>query len=357
MTVQPASINATPGLNKQEAEPAIKQTPLQLTTHLTNIDQYDAIVDSRPLAICQQSSLAGAMCLPVEDILAPNGRLANWSGILWLLGSANLAGSEHVLVIGQQTKRRQFIAGLLLLAGQRRITVLEDPVSRLMEEGNKFQSGANRATTRTRVFTAPMRSELIVLQSELGNLITTGAVLLDGRSEAEYYGAKIYAARGGHIPGAIHSPHRDWQHGSAAATGSTALYRSISPVTYAHDTFDSVIYLTKLHAAGVNARVYLAGWVEWAVNGALPVDSVSYPPRSATTGDTGKPSQSGLPATSGSTASVNSAPVNVAPADATMDEPSPGSNRTGLASAAAMVVLCLLVASFYTGRKFSGRTA
>lgn len=336
------------------------QATLQFVKHPDDVETYDAIVDTRPLASCQQSSLPGAICLPVEDVLAPNRRLANWSGLLWLLGSANLTGSEHVLIVGHRADRKQFIAGLLLLAGQRRITLAGSAVSELIKPNPRPSPGATRATSRTRVYTAPMRSELIVLQSELESLIHTGVTTLDGRSEHEYYGVSIRSIRGGHIPGAIHSPLSDWikpawnktslrktHQDDRASVSDVAepatpadLYRTLSPVVYGHDAFDGVVYLAALRAADVQARVYLAGWVEWATNSSLAVDSASFPvarPHSQPALDRHEPESTGG-------------------FSAVIDDHLHPDNRTGLLSAMAMIVLCLLIAIFYTGRKFSGRS-
>jgi len=171
---------------------------------------HEHIIDTRPLSSCQNSSLDGATCLPVEDVLAPNRRVANWSGILWLLGTANLTGNEHVIVVGQIADRRDFIAGLLLLAGQHRITVVEKPVSEFIGD-NIPKAGSTRATTRAQVYTAQMRSEFIILRNELSEFINSNQILLDGRTESEYYGSIVRSERGGHIPGAILSPLSGWR--------------------------------------------------------------------------------------------------------------------------------------------------
>lgn len=236
---------------------------------------YDDIIDTRPLASCRAASLAQAICLPVEDLLAPRQRLANWSGIYWLLGSAGLTGDEHLLIVGEQVQRREFIAGLLLLTGQRQITVLDAPMSNLLDAAGDSASGRQRATTRSAIYRAPMRSDLLMLQAQLQAHIRNGELLLDGRSEAEYHGATIHAGRGGHIPGAQLSPVQNWR--TAQAIDADA-YKYLKPIAYGHSNFDSIGYLAALHAAGVNARVYLPGWAEWAANGALPIDSASYPP-------------------------------------------------------------------------------
>ncbi len=298
-------------------------TPLLQKVTSLSVSDHEVIIDTRPLASCRQSSLPAAICLPVEDILAPQRRLANWSGIQWLLGSAGLSGNEHVLVTGQRPARREFIAGLLVLAGQHRVTVLDSPVVEMLPGTHQ---GTARSTTRTRVYAVPMRSDLIVLQSELLELTGTSAVLLDGRSEDAYYGVSINAARGGHIPGAVHRP-------LPGLLDSASVYQSVTAVSYAHDVFDSLVYFSALQMAGVPARVYLAGWVEWASIGALPVDSVSYPRAMINHG------------------SVKSGqrPVNV-PANAM-----PAISAVGVAVLALLAALALLAGGFITGRRFRAR--
>lgn len=294
-----------------------------LLQRVTVATSHDVIIDTRPLSSCRKSSLEGAMCLPVEDVMAPNRRLANWSGLLWLLGTAGLTGEERILVVGEQPARREVIAALLFLAGQSRVSLLESKVSELIADADQSYNGAARATTRTSVYKARMRSDLIVLRSELHTLLDTNVVIVDGRSEAEYFGASIRASRGGHIAGAIHSPLTDWR---SNAKTTAAAYRSTLPVAYAHDTYESLVYFAAMQATGVSAKVYLSGWVEWALDSRLPVDSVSYPVVH--------------PATVSSAVKSDKSSALLSPI-----------NKTGLA-VTALVFVCLLVASFSVGRKF-----
>ncbi|MDP2811126.1 MAG: hypothetical protein Q8O34_13345, partial [Rhodocyclaceae bacterium] len=91
-------------------------------TYVPKVEASGAVViDSRPLADCKRASLSGARCLPAEDFLGPQRRLPSERDILWLLGTAGLAGSETVLVVGQDATARDFVAGLLYLAGQKSV--------------------------------------------------------------------------------------------------------------------------------------------------------------------------------------------------------------------------------------------
>jgi len=237
----------------------------------------DVILDVRPAADCQSGSLPGARCLPAEDVLAPHRRLANISGILWLLGTAGLQGDEHVLIVGERGQQREFMAGLLYLAGQQRISILNQPLSRVTGGSDGQRPGSPRSLTREAVWQAPLRADRVLLRSELGaQLLRNDApVLIDGRSEAEYWGQRIRAVRGGHLPGAQHLAAASLS--SASGEAFDALAFGGEPVAYAHDTYEGLVYLSRLLARGVGARLYLEGWVGWASDGALPVDSLAFP--------------------------------------------------------------------------------
>lgn len=119
------------------------------------------VIDSRPLADCKRASLAGARCLPAEEFLDPQRRLASERDILWLLGTAGLAGSETVLVVGEDAAARDFVAGLLYLAGQKSVRILNGTMPRLAGGGRE------RGMVRSAVWTAPMRDGLWVLGADI----------------------------------------------------------------------------------------------------------------------------------------------------------------------------------------------
>lgn len=232
-------------------------------------------IDTRPLADCREKSLAGARCLPAADFLGPHNRLPSARDLLWLLGTAGLSGEETVLVVGQEAVARDFVAGLLHVAGQRSVRVLTEPVGRLLEQGAAAGPGRERGMIREAVFAAPMRDDLLLLRDELRDeLRASKATLLDGRAENEYWGETVRAARGGHLPGAVSLPALQLRGAQNPVLPEGNL------VAYAHDALEGFAYLTLLRAGhGVAAKLYAEGWVEWAADGALPADSVSYPDR------------------------------------------------------------------------------
>jgi thiosulfate/3-mercaptopyruvate sulfurtransferase len=236
-----------------------------------------AVVDTRPVEACRERSLAGARCLPAEGFLGPNHRLPGERDLLWLLGSAGLRGDETVLVVGQDPAARDFVAGLLYVAGQSRVRVLTEPMARLLESGVAAAPGRERGFTRETVFEAPMRDRLVVLREELRAMRPLPA-LLDGRPESEYWGETVRAARGGHLPGAISLPALRLRASLDDAGGPRPVLPDGEPVAYGHDAFEGLAYLTLVTAGhGVPVRLYLEGWADWAADGSLPADAVSYP--------------------------------------------------------------------------------
>ncbi|HEC90555.1 MAG TPA: hypothetical protein ENI55_02695 [Alphaproteobacteria bacterium] len=104
-----------------------------------------------------------------------------------------------------------------------------------------------------------------------------GPVVLDGRGEKAYWGEAVNAARGGHIAGADHFPADRLR--AAVAAGKALGPQTEGAIVYARDAVDGIAYMTLITAGtGRRVRVYPGGWAEWAANGGLPADAVSYPP-------------------------------------------------------------------------------
>lgn len=244
------------------------------------LDAGASIVDSRPLAACRERSLKEARCLPPGEFLGPHRRLAAIPDVLWVLGTAGLSGAETVLVIGDEPTARDFVAGLLYLAGQRQVAVLRAPITALPPD--VLAPGAARSITREKVFQASMRDDFWLLRGELKRRLAESAlpILLDGRSESEFWGETVRAMRGGHLPGAESLPATNVR--ASLSRGDKIAAPSGEPVVYAHDIVESLAFFTLLRAgAGMAARVYPGGWAEWASDGGLAADAVTYPDRIA----------------------------------------------------------------------------
>lgn len=124
------------------------------------------LLDVRPLAACKARSVAGARCLPAGDFLDARGRLAPWREVVWLFSTVGLTGAETVIVLGDDATDRRFVAGLLELAGQRRVELTKRPLAALWTAGWPAGRGRERNFARQVAYTAAMREGEIVLPHE-----------------------------------------------------------------------------------------------------------------------------------------------------------------------------------------------
>ena len=77
----------------------VKQPPDNLRYVNAKQASVDAlVVDTRTLSVCQKRSIASAHCLPANDLLGPDGKLASFADIFWALGTAGISGHETILV-------------------------------------------------------------------------------------------------------------------------------------------------------------------------------------------------------------------------------------------------------------------
>ncbi|MBZ0093141.1 MAG: rhodanese-like domain-containing protein [Sulfuricellaceae bacterium] len=237
------------------------------------------IVDARPEQACLRRTVRGARCLPAADFLGPHGRLASFREIYWLLGTAGLSEKAPVLVVGDDPSGRDFVAGMLYLCGQFRVSILTVPVSAgagLSQD--QMGQGIGRGMTRHPIYQGAVRENRIVLRGELAQELAAAhpPLVLDGRNEDEYWGERIRAMRGGHLPGAQSLPMVKVR--AQIASGIVQIPPRGGLVAYGDSPFESVAYFTLLRAgAGADARVLPDGWSDWANHPGLPLDSVAYP--------------------------------------------------------------------------------
>jgi thiosulfate/3-mercaptopyruvate sulfurtransferase len=138
------------------------------------IDSRTRVIDVRDQVSCEKASLAGARCLPAADLFDGGGRPVDFHTLRWLFGTIGLSGNEAVLVAGADTGNAAAVGALLLLAGQRAVAVLKQPLT--VPQG--AEGGSARSLTREAVFTAPVRDGLLVAATEkpAGDVVDSGAL-------------------------------------------------------------------------------------------------------------------------------------------------------------------------------------
>jgi 3-mercaptopyruvate sulfurtransferase SseA len=134
--------------------------------------------------------------------------------------------------------------------------------------------------TRTNVFHGIARDKAIIFKKELARIVALDkpTVLIDGRSEREFWGASVRGLRGGHIVGARHMSSGRLR--SFATSGVATELEKRNTIIYAHNAFEGLAMLTIVRAgSGIDARVYPGGWAEWSADSNMPADAVTYPDR------------------------------------------------------------------------------
>lgn len=162
-----------------EAGIAVARVPSLRYVDVMHMPRQAVIVDTRPVALCQQRSLAGAHCIPSGDLLGADGRLPSFADIFWALGTAGLTGKEHVLVVGDNPVARDFVAGVLFLSGQARVMILDARIKAAIKTGRlAVGKGRPRAILRQQIYRAQMRDSMLILPRELSRIQQRNSALI-----------------------------------------------------------------------------------------------------------------------------------------------------------------------------------
>ncbi len=196
---------------------------------------------------------------------------------------ARLGIGNETTVIGYDREGGHHAARLWLALrryGHDRMAVMDGGLPKWQAEGRPLESGETDAPQAT--FLPAPRSGVVASKDEVLSAVTSGDPwLLDVRRETEYTGEEARAARGGHIPGAVHilwrdALHEDWTLRDPdelddlyADAGFGADTRAI---TYCQAGIRAAFTHLVLHALGRDdVRTYDGSWEEWGNDPTLPV--------------------------------------------------------------------------------------
>jgi thiosulfate/3-mercaptopyruvate sulfurtransferase len=256
-------------------------------------EQLDAsdirIIDLSPGEVFAEHHAPGAVHLPYGEITAnrpPVGGLVP--------PQADLVACFSRLGIGPETRVYAMdaegggAAGRLFwtleLLGHTNVALVDGGLRAWVEEGFPIERGAGNAAPAA-VFTAQARPDR---QADAGYILDGlgrgDLCLLDARSADEYSGRKVRAARGGHIPGALHF---EWTRGMdrerSLRLREPAQLREdldalgITPereiVTYCHTHHRSAFTYAMLRILGYEqVRGYPGSWSDWGNREDTPIE-------------------------------------------------------------------------------------
>ena len=123
-----------------------------------------AVLDIRDEDTCYAGAPPNSRCLPAELLLSSDaGEPLGFHALRWALGTLGLSGAETLVIYpGHEVSRDDALAaaGLLHLAGQAEVLLHEGP-AREVRDGALV-----RALWREVIYTAPMRTEEMVLAAD-----------------------------------------------------------------------------------------------------------------------------------------------------------------------------------------------
>ena len=179
--------------------------PFELKEHL-NSDEV-IIVDLSSPATYVQYHVPGAVYLNYEWIVRVEqprmGLLPTEEQLNNVLGSLGITNDKHVVVYDDEGGGRacRFL-WTLEIAGHKSFSILNGGIQAWSNHRNEISSKISYPVPCE--YQTEMSYETVATrQFILDHLSDENVVILDTRSPAEYSGKKVFAQRGGHIPGAI----------------------------------------------------------------------------------------------------------------------------------------------------------
>ena len=245
------------------------------------------LIDLRPAEVFVTGHIPGAVHLDLYGLSLVNTDAEPLDAFLWmiahLLTTRGVDGHRTVVVYDDQSGMRAARAFWFLeLFGHQDVRVLDGGVGSWERQGffttteATVPNKANWKVGRVEARLATWRD----LQERLGQ---SEVVILDTRSDGEYFGTTVRAKRGGAVPGAVHiewtkNLNSDGEFKSASEL--VALYEAAGVtaekeiVSYCQGGYRAAHSYLALRLIGYpRVRNYVGSWKEWSDREDLPIEN------------------------------------------------------------------------------------
>jgi thiosulfate/3-mercaptopyruvate sulfurtransferase len=264
--------------------PELLTTPVDLRKKMSSSNL--CLIDTRPAENFAQGHIPGAVHFDLFGLslidTSPAPLKAFMSMISHLLEMRGV-GLDKEVVFYEENSGMRAARGLWFLEylGHENVNVLDGGIQAWREAGYPITTEAT-SPEPSQFKTAERRELLATANDVLDSLGKERTRILDTRSDAEYMGKNIRAARGGAIPGAIHiewtqNLDKNGKYKSAAELKAMYEEAGITPdkevIPYCQGGYRSAHTYLALRLIGFpKVRNYLGSWKEWGDRLDLPIE-------------------------------------------------------------------------------------
>ena len=277
--------------SKGYAHPELLATPAELSREMSEAPDRLLLLDVRPAHQFAAGHLPHAVHLDLFGLSLTDSDPAPLKAFLWVI--------EHLLASRGVSADRRVVAyedtsGILAARAFWFLEFFGHPSVRVLDGGTRAWQAAGFALTtkadapKATEWTGTRRTELLATWKDVSDRLgRADGAILDTRTDGEYCGSTVRAARGGAIPGAVHL---EWTHnlGPDGAFKPAAELRAMyekagittdrEEVPYCQGGYRAAHAYLALRLLGYpRLRNYLASWREWGDRLDLPIEHPDKP--------------------------------------------------------------------------------